>query len=84
MKKTYYKPMLLLERFDLTCQLSSCVTIISHNDSACVKNDPDSSHTMKDFARWGYFLGGCDRQRTGVDFEDGICYHTSSNLVFTS
>lgn len=68
----------------------SCTAIrINSTDTMCVLNDSDSTYGMLDFAVMGGFLKqpGCviavpeqDEDGNG----DGLCYHTSSALAFTS
>jgi hypothetical protein len=84
MKRIYEKPVLFVERFELTQMLSSCSVLIGATDSACVLKDPDAGNYMRSLAKYGYFLGGCSIHRTGVDYEDGRCYLTLTNLVFSS
>lgn len=83
-KKQYTKPELLLERFALTQMLSTCGTLIGLNDSDCVLNDMHATPALKDFALDGWFLGGCQEYWEGDDVFDGICFHVSSNLMFSS
>lgn len=84
MKRSYEKPLLFVERFELTQMLSSCNVLIGLNNSQCVLDDTDSSLRMKSMAQYGVFLGGCEIQRQGVDSEDGMCYIAASNMVFSS
>ena len=83
-KKQYTKPEMLVERFELTQMLSSCGTLIGLTNSACVMADSDATPRLKNFAKIGYFLGGCSRYWDGDETFDGICFHTSSNLMFSS
>lgn len=83
-KKQYSKPVMLVERFELTQMLSSCGTLIGHNSNTCVLEDADATNRLKSFAFQGYFLGGCPEYWYGDDNIDGICFHVSSNLMFTS
>lgn len=76
--------MLFVERFALTQSLSSCGLHIGHADSQCVMNDFDATGELKDFAKDGWFLNGCAEYWEGDDVFDGICFHVSSNLMFTS
>lgn len=85
MKKPYQKPMLAVEHYSLTQSISSCVGIkINAINADCVRNDPDSTNMMKNWAfRGGFLSGACQLDMTGYQ-EDGICYHTSINAAFTS
>ena len=85
MKKPYISPTIEMESFMLNQQIASCPVIkISLTDSACVLNDPDSTHHMKNLAMAGFFFEGCIAPPEGMSSEDGICYHTNMNLAFTS
>lgn len=76
--------MLFVERFALTQMLSSCGLHIGHNDNQCVKDDYDTPGRLRDLAAAGWFLGGCAAHWVGEDDYDGVCFHVSSNLMFTS
>lgn len=86
MKKQYEKPMLAVEYYQLSQSIAACVTRINFATSDCVKNDEDSTDKMKEFAWAGYFISkpGCEQEATGMDQDDSICYHTSTNAAFTS
>lgn len=85
MKKAYQKPMVIVEDYQLTQSIASCVTNIGLYSSECVKNDPDATNQMKDLAWSGFFMeGACDDYPTGMDAYDSICYHTNANAAFTS
>lgn len=84
-RKKYEKPHMFVERFALTQMLTSCSVLIGLMDRDCILHDTDSSPNMKDYAVNGYFAAGyCDEHHTTIDAEDGVCYHTSINLVFAS
>lgn len=86
MKIPYEKPMLAVERYELTQSLADCSTKIGLLDSDCVKNDSDSTPAMKDLAiNWESFLPGycVDPVKTNSN-ENGVCYHTLSNSYFSS
>ncbi len=86
MKRIYSRPELLVERFDLTQTLSNCSVMIGFADQRCILADEDSTSQMKQYAVMGYFTAdGCNgKYITDKDHEDGICYHTSVNLIFSS
>lgn len=85
MKKPYITPTIEMESFMLNQQIASCPVIkISFMDKDCVLNDPDSTRQMKDMAMAGFFFDGCMAMPSGMDSDDGICYHTNINLAFTS
>ena len=85
MKKAYKKPMMLMESFGVTQMLSNCTLLIGFNNSACVLADTDSTIAMRNMALAGYFTGdNCDWYPMNNDNDQGVCYHTSVNLAFTS
>ena len=85
MKKHYERPLLLVERFELTQKLSNCSLLIGLNDKGCVLKDSDSDFMMKDLAMMGYFnANACQSPPIGIESDDGICYHISVNLAFSS
>jgi len=84
-KKTYTKPLLAVEHYELTQTIASCATKIGFLDSECVLKDPDATPQMKDLASIGWFTGGkCADAAEGMDGADGICYHTNINAAFNS
>ena len=90
MKKNYQSPKVIMELFDVTNQTGSCSAIqISSTDAMCVIRDPDSTPGMVDFAFYGGFLTeqSCQIPVPDLDPEnggDGLCYHTSVAMAFTS
>lgn len=85
MKKPYMSPTIEMESFMLNQQIASCSVIqISFTNSECVLKDPDSTGHMKDLAMAGFFFEGCSERPIGSSEDDGICYHTSMNMAFTS
>ena len=85
MKKPYHKPMLAVEHYSLTQSISSCVGIkINAVNAECVRNDPDSTNMMKNWAdRNGFLSDACKIDMSGYQ-GDTVCYHTSINAAFTS
>lgn len=86
MKRAYQKPTLEVESFAITQQITSCSAIkIGFTDYNCVLNDPDATWQMKTYAQSGWFIDApCTTSAVDMDDEDGICYHTNTNLAFTS
>lgn len=86
MKMPYEKPMMAIERYELTQTIASCATKIGFLSSECVKNDPDATNQMKDLAWSGFFtdVNNCDDYPEGMDEFDSICYHTNANAAFSS
>lgn len=86
MKRAYQKPHLEIESFVLTQQITSCSFLkIGFSDKACVDNDKDSTEQMRRLALIGVFSDGCENPPIfAPEGDDGICYHTSINMAFTS
>ncbi|MGM9523803.1 MAG: hypothetical protein ACI3VU_05265 [Faecousia sp.] len=86
MKRAYQKPHLEIESFVLTQQITSCSYLkIGFSDKACVENDTDSTEKMMRLALTGVFSDGCELPPIfAPEGDDGICYHTSINMAFTS
>ena len=91
MKKTYFPPRIVMEAFDVTEHTSSCSAVkINFASSGCVLADGDSTPGMMDLAIYGGFLNtdNCDFAVLDPNPEtpgnDGICYHTSAAMAFTS
>ncbi len=85
MKRPYHRPELLVERFDLTQTLSNCSVMIGYQNQRCILKDVDSTSAMKNYAMKGYFAERiCEKYIMDKDHEDGVCYHTSVNLIFSS
>lgn len=86
MKRTYQKPHLEIESFVLTQQITSCSYLkIGFNDGDCVDKDSDATEKMKRLAASGIFSDGCLTPPIfAPEGDDGICYHTSINMAFTS
>ncbi len=89
-RRAYTKPILLVERFNLTQCLSNCSVLIGFKDQMCILMDTDSTDKMKNYAANGLFspdpVIGCGEGSyiTDKDHEEGVCYHTSVNLIFSS
>ena len=86
MKMPYEKPMMAIERYELTQSIASCDLKIGYSDSQCVIKDAEATNGMKQLAysdQW--FSDGCTNQVTFdmVD-ENGTCYHTNANAAFLS
>ncbi|MBQ8230403.1 MAG: hypothetical protein IJZ34_00525 [Lachnospiraceae bacterium] len=85
MKKAYVTPVVTIEHYELTQAIAACVTKIGLVNSECVKNDPDATNQMKDFAYAGWFTSGnCNEAAVGMDGYDKICYHTNASAAFSS
>ncbi len=87
MRQKYTKPMVEIERFRLTQQLTGCSFLkIGSGDYICIMKDPDAPDEMKRLARVGYFVDNtsCTKSHAMVSDYIGICWNTSINMAFTS
>ncbi len=89
MKKKYERPIIEMECFQLTQQISSCGTVkINLTNSECVLVSASATDEMKRLAYAGFFLDvgadGCLMTATGMEDSDGICYMTNVNIAFSS
>ena len=85
MRMPYEKPMMAIERYELTQTIASCATKIGFLNSQCVLKDPDASPEMKSLAGIDFFVDGhCSIYPEGMEEEDGSCYHTNINTAFNS
>lgn len=87
MKKTYEKPMVAIEYFELTQNIASCNLKIGFLDRLCVMKDEDATAQMRNMAARFYFIAGedgCNNHVISGDNYDGICYHTNANSAFNS
>jgi hypothetical protein len=83
MKLKYEKPMVAVDRYELSQSIAGCVIIVNYTDSNCFLNSgvPD---LFKELASSGWFVGGCALfTQDGASF-DGVCIHTSANAALTS
>ena len=89
MKKPYSPPRIMAELYDITTSASSCSVIkINYVSTGCVLEDGDSTPGMLDLAVRNGFLAQPDCLLPVSDPDpnsgDGICYHTSAAMAFTS
>ncbi len=87
MKKQYERPVIEMERFQLTQQISSCGAVkINLMDGACVLASPSATEAMRRLAYMGFFMdeGACALVATGMEDGDGICVMTNVNVAFSS
>ena len=85
MRVKYEKPLVAVERYELSQTISACAIKINNTNNACVLNDPDSPWEMLGLAINfpNYFGSGCKNVNYGST-STGICYHTNANATFTS
>lgn len=85
MKKKYERPVIEMERFQLTQQISSCGAIkINLTNAACVQESASATDEMKRLAYAGFFMDGCSLKATGMEDSDGFCVMTNVNVAFSS
>lgn len=85
MKKKYERPVIEMERFQLTQQISSCGAIrINLTDAQCVLESATATEEMKRLAHAGFFMDGCHLIPTDMDDLDGICVMTNINVALYS
>ena len=83
MKLKYEKPMVAVDRYELSQSIAGCVINVNFTDSVCflTSNVPDM---IKELASSGWFVEGCAFfAQDGASF-DGVCIHTSANAALTS
>jgi hypothetical protein len=88
MKIKYEKPLVAVERYELSQAIAGCITKIGPNGSnACIRTDPDTPGAMRSDANRGYFADNTCLPMFIVNqgaMYDGICYHTQANATFPS
>lgn len=92
MKKQYVSPVIEVEQFVLTQAIASChqSLIVPSQDTNCLlklESNLEAVTVLQEYAHSGYFwegFTGCEDWSLNVDSDDGICYHTSMNLLFSS
>lgn len=85
MKLKYEKPMVAVDRYELSQSIAGCAVKVGASDSGCFLRDSDVPNKMKSFAYYGWFADGNCRMRViaGNDY-DGFCYHTAANSYLQS
>lgn len=84
MKKQYERPVIEMESFKITQQITSCGALkINLTDAACVLSSP-ATEEMHRLALAGCFLDGCILPVHGMDMGDGYCVMTNVNVAFSS
>ena len=85
MKIKYEKPMVAVERYELSQAIAACVIKIGPSGSQyCIQNDPWPPDEMRSWAFNDYFAHDCSEiVNVGQTF-DGICYHTQALATFQS
>lgn len=84
MKMPYEKPMMAIERYELTQSIATCELKIGFWDSQCIIKDPDAPLDLKDVAFEGYFVQDACGMYLSPEQENSLCYHTSVTMAFNS
>jgi hypothetical protein len=88
MKMKYAKPLVAVERYELSQAIAGCVIKIGANGTrGCILSDSDTPPAMRSDANLGRFADNTclpfNKVNIGERF-DGICYHTQANATFPS
>ena len=90
MRIKYEKPLVAVERYELSQAIAGCVIKIGPSGTrTCVRTDADTPPIIREYANNGYFSDNTclpiDNYivKPGMQF-DGICYHTSASAIFPS
>ena len=85
MKIKYEKPMVAVERYELSQAIASCVIKIGPAGTQyCVQTDLLTPEKMRDMANNGYFASDCPTKASPGQTFDGVCYHTQASATFIS
>lgn len=88
MRIKYEKPLVAVERYELSQAIAGCVIKIGPNGTnTCVRTDADTPAAMRSHANDGGFADSTCLPlfivNVGQTF-DGICYHTQASAAFPS
>lgn len=86
MKMKYEKPMVAVDRYELSQAIAGCVINVNSTGSVCFLTTEGIPPQMKEFAASGWFVDpvGCITQTAEGTTFDGICIHTSANGALKS
>ena len=90
MKIKYEKPMVAVERYELSQAIAGCVIKIGPSGSRdCIRTDADTPPVIRSRANDGYFadhtcIPTAPFMVTPGSQFDGICYHTQTSAIFPS
>lgn len=85
MKMKYEKPIVAVDRYELSQAIAGCSIRVNSVDSLCFLKDPDVPAITKSYAANGWFTeGNCALQTIAGMNYDGMCYHTQVNAVLKS
>lgn len=86
MKMKYEKPMVAVDRYELSQSIAGCNINVGLIDSACFLEDKDVPPQMKELAAQGWFIdpSGCMFITVEGATYDGVCIHTQANGALRS
>lgn len=85
MKMKYQKPMVAVDRYELSQSIAGCGIKVSNTGAVCFLVDPDVPNAMKSFAYYGWFADySCTYRVIEGNNYDGYCYHTQANSALNS
>lgn len=85
MKMKYQKPMVAVDRYELSQSIAGCNIKVGSTSGMCFLKDPDVPNSMKSFAYYGWFADdACTYRVIAGNNYDGFCYHTQANSALTS
>lgn len=93
MRMKYEKPLVAVDRYELSQAIAGCSVKVGLADRGCFLRDADVPAQMKSYAYYGWFVdttgtNPCNTKiaagQTYNDDADGFCYHTNANGALTS
>lgn len=84
MKMKYEKPVVAVDRYELSQAIAGCSIRVNSADSLCFLKDPDVPGIAKSYAANGWFVEGCVLTTIAGMNYDGMCYHTQVNAALKS
>lgn len=87
MKMKYEKPMVAVDRYELSQSIAGCENVkVNFTSSTCFLLDPDVPFKMKSLAMGNVWYADdtCGNMVVEGQEYDGFCYHTQANSVLTS
>lgn len=85
MKMKYEKPMVSVDRYELSQSIAGCNIKVGATSAMCFLRSPSVPNAMKSFAYHGWFADAQCSYRVveGTNY-DGFCYHTQANAALIS
>ena len=86
MKMKYEKPIVAVDRYELSQAIAGCSIKVGQTSSQCFLKDPDVPPQTKTFAAQGWFVDakGCHVITVAGTTYDGVCYHPQVNGALIS